>query len=477
MTTTERLLRDAQATLQKTANGLARESLLYQAVGAWLTQTPPPEDVLKLLQLHPSPRNYEWIAVAALAEAVGWPSDGAALEDGLSWLSAVSLDRVGVPAPVTTDAIAQAVLALAVKRRAHLEPWFRRVVGHAPRQQHPAWASNGALAVLGHDVTSDGDAALRLALEAVDAATSRPGDDKEVINGLILEQLPDEALRAVVLICAVNWLRRTVPKMLPQQQALDGVMSMLKGVQADFASGTNAQGGRIRGAQPVPPYEWVGGPLRMASTQMGSSELIRRKILFLAANPLTTKRLAIDEELRDIDQKLQGAKHREAFELITRPAARPDDLEEALLREQPTIVHFSGHGSGISGIILHGEIEGEQKLVDANALKDLFSILRDNIRIVVLNACFSEEQARAIVHVVDFVVGMKDSIGDQAARLFSASFYRALGFGRSVQTAFDLGVNSLRRERQSVDVDIPVLLVKEGADPDKVVLIENDPPL
>ena len=43
---------------------------------------------------------------------------------------------------------------------------------------------------------------------------------------------------------------------------------------------------------------------------------------------------------------------------------------------------------------------------------------------VVLNACHSHEQAKAIVQEIDFVVGMADSIGDEAARVFAAAFYR-----------------------------------------------------
>ena len=32
---------------------------------------------------------------------------------------------------------------------------------------------------------------------------------------------------------------------------------------------------------------------------------------------------------------------------------------------------------------------------------------------------------------------MNTTIGDEAAKLFAASFYRAIGFGRSIQDAFE----------------------------------------
>ena len=66
-------------------------------------------------------------------------------------------------------------------------------------------------------------------------------------------------------------------------------------------------------------------------------------------------------------------------------------------------------------------------------------MLKDNIRCVVLNACYSEGQATAIAQQIDVVIGMKHDLGDDAARNFAAAFYQGLGYGRSVQTAFDLG--------------------------------------
>lgn len=62
------------------------------------------------------------------------------------------------------------------------------------------------------------------------------------------------------------------------------------------------------------------------------------KILFLAANPIDTDRLHLDEEMRSID----AAMRRPAGTLATSPT-RHD------------IVHFSGHGSSTSEIILQDE--------------------------------------------------------------------------------------------------------------------------
>lgn len=195
----------------------------------------------------------------------------------------------------------------------------------------------------------------------------------------------------------------------------------------------------------------------------------KRTILFLASNPGSSGRLALDEEARAIETKLRASEHRDAIQFRTRWAVRADDLLQAFNEDRPTVVHFSGHGSGAGGIVLHDDIAGD-RLVAGSALNRLFTVIKDEIRIVVLSACYSVEQARAIVSVIDVVVGMADSVGDSAARAFSAAFYRALGFGRAVQNAFDQGVAAIELEGFD-DVEVPKLLVRPGVDATKLVIV------
>src|SRR6266487_2060607 len=143
------------------------------------------------------------------------------------------------------------------------------------------------------------------------------------------------------------------------------------------------------------------------------------KALFLAANPRSTNRLAIDEEMHEIEQKLRAAEHRDVLVFQSAWAVRPDDLLQLLNQHQPHIVHFSGHGSG-EGLSLAGD-DGRDRLVTTRALKMLFTTLKDNIRLVVLNACYSREQAQALVETIDCVVGMKEGIGDRAATTFASN--------------------------------------------------------
>ncbi len=161
------------------------------------------------------------------------------------------------------------------------------------------------------------------------------------------------------------------------------------------------------------------------------------KILFLAANPTGTQPLRLDQEVHEIDEALQMAVYRDRFELIQHWAVRVSDLQSCLLRHAPDIVHFSGHGSPTSEIVLE-DAHGNGQVVPAEALSKLFGLFKPQVRCVVLNACYTKKQACAIAEQVDCVIGMSKAISDPASLNFSTAFYRALGYGRDVQSAFEL---------------------------------------
>lgn len=194
------------------------------------------------------------------------------------------------------------------------------------------------------------------------------------------------------------------------------------------------------------------------------------KVLFLAANPAGTNPLALDEEIRAIDAKIRGSEHRERLELVSHWAVRLDDLPGLLMRQRPHIVHFSGHGARAGEIIL---LAGDRtsRPVSAEALGDLFRILKDNVHVVVLNACYSEVQAQGIVKHIDCAIGMSDTIGDDHAIAFAAWFYEAMGYGKSVQDAFDLGVVRLIGEGVADARGLVKLHKRKGVNPSKIILV------
>ena len=181
-----------------------------------------------------------------------------------------------------------------------------------------------------------------------------------------------------------------------------------------------------------------------------------KTILVLAANPKGTSKLRLDEEVREIDEGLRRSEHRECFQLKSRWATRPVDMQRAILEEKPQIVHFSGHGVGADGIVLEDN-RGNPKLVTGRALAKLFKLVADHVECVLLNACHSQSQAEAIANHIGTVIGMNQQVGDQTAVQFAVGFYDALGAGKDLEFAHEWGCAAIAME----DLDeslTPVLL-------------------
>lgn len=187
------------------------------------------------------------------------------------------------------------------------------------------------------------------------------------------------------------------------------------------------------------------------------------RILILAANPRDTDRLRLDEEVREIQDALRQSINRDDFEVIQRWAVRVSEIQQVLLNYPAEIVHFSGHGDGENGLILVGD-SGEAQLVRTEALANLFSLFKDTIKCVCLNACYSEIQAKAIHESIPIVIGMNQRIDDTSAIKFAKGFYCALGANRTIEDAFKLGRNVLDFENNP-DISTPVMMARCSEEP------------
>lgn len=188
------------------------------------------------------------------------------------------------------------------------------------------------------------------------------------------------------------------------------------------------------------------------------------RVLFLAASPTDAARTTFGEELRKIGARVRAAKHRDAVELLPHLAVQPGDLQMLLLQEEPHVVHFSGHGSPKGELGLQAA-DGTTARVSSSALVGLLRILKDNIKVVVLNACYSEVQAQEASQHIDFVVAMASGVSEEGAVELAGAFYQALAYGRSVAQAFELARSELDLHGFVRDAAGIRLLVRDGADP------------
>ena len=178
---------------------------------------------------------------------------------------------------------------------------------------------------------------------------------------------------------------------------------------------------------------------------------MKKTILFLSSNPVTTAELDLGEtklnlgrEIQDSINTIEKSIDEARFSVKPIQAVRPKDLQDTLLKVKPNIVHFCGHGVE-NGLILEDDA-GQPVLLSKEALAETFRLFSNQIECVILNACFTVFQAEEIVKYINYVIGMNQPILDRSAIAFSRGFYSALGAGKSISEAFDFGRNRILLE-------------------------------
>lgn len=194
-------------------------------------------------------------------------------------------------------------------------------------------------------------------------------------------------------------------------------------------------------------------------------------ILFLASNPTDTDVLRLDEEARAIQEKIRLSEYRDTLNFQTRWAVRTGDLLQAINETNPTIIHFSGHGCESGHLALQNP-DGTYKLVSPDAISQAIATVSDNVKLIFFNACHSEAQALNVINHIDVAIGMTDTIRDDSACIFAAQFYSSIGFGLSVEQAFNQAKAALILESIPGE-DIPILHSKDGIVTSEIYLVKK----
>lgn len=194
---------------------------------------------------------------------------------------------------------------------------------------------------------------------------------------------------------------------------------------------------------------------QLANNRLVNTEM--QKILFVSADPSGASRLKIQREHREIKHELQMSVGRECFVFDSHLAIRASDLSRALLQiPRPAILHFSGHGTEGAGEICLEDNAGKAQSVSGEAIAALLRPIASQLTCIVLNSCYSNAQASAILEHVPYVIGMTDAIGDDAAIAYSIGFYQAVFNRETIPVAHELGCAQIQLTMQN-QKDIPKL--------------------
>lgn len=207
-------------------------------------------------------------------------------------------------------------------------------------------------------------------------------------------------------------------------------------------------------------------------------------ILFIASNPdiiftdeqgelRQHQKLSLDKEARDIAESIQKSPDRDSINFVTKWATRTDDLFQYINEVNPTVIHFTGHGTENGQLVFHDKNDNP-KLVGIDAIIQMINAITDDLRLVVFSNCYSSNIAESTVEYVEATIGMNTSVREDVAMLFASQLYSSIGFGFSLEKSFNQAMVRLKLEGiEDKDCNIPELFVKDGLNAKDIYLIKN----
>ena len=176
----------------------------------------------------------------------------------------------------------------------------------------------------------------------------------------------------------------------------------------------------------------------------------------MAAAPDDKIYVNVVKEGTGIQQTLDS--QRDKFQFFHSLGITKDHFLDDLERYRPNILHFSGHGTEASSLVFQ---DGDE--LSSEQLEKTFQSLPFRISVVFLNACYSRHQARSISKYVDYIIGMKKAVSDEAAIIFSSKFYKSLLKNTSYKDAYNDAITYLSYYLES-ESSIPKLIISHGFD-------------
>ena len=180
--------------------------------------------------------------------------------------------------------------------------------------------------------------------------------------------------------------------------------------------------------------------------------------------------LDLDKEAREIKEAISKSLNRDSIDFQTRWATRVQDLFQAINETNPTIIHFSGHGTTNGELVFQDNVDKPKK-VSNEAIAEMIAASSDDIRMLVFNNCFSSIQAEMIVDKVEATIGMNTTIGDDSAIIFASQLYSAIGFGQPLDKAYAQAKAMLMLENTK-EQNTPELFVKEGFEAKDIIFVK-----
>ncbi|MEL6142567.1 MAG: CHAT domain-containing protein, partial [Bacteroidota bacterium] len=151
--------------------------------------------------------------------------------------------------------------------------------------------------------------------------------------------------------------------------------------------------------------------------------------LFLA-DSMQEAQIPFLEEFNEITRSLASRNENRKFSVFQGEHSTFNDFGKMLKNQKPDVIHFVGHGQGYGGkglIFAKRRDRREAEVIKATNLAASIADYREkfcpNLRLIVLNACFTADVAKEISKYGIYAVGISDEIISSDATNFAAGFY------------------------------------------------------
>lgn len=174
---------------------------------------------------------------------------------------------------------------------------------------------------------------------------------------------------------------------------------------------------------------------KISKKEVAHKEMNKFKILFLAASPNDQVKLELGLEAKKIEEEIIKSEFRDRINFVTKWCVSKKELLFAINQQKPDIIHFSGHSDTDCLVFQGADLKAET--LPYEILADIIKTSSMFLKVVVLNSCYSEQQANGLSKIIPASIGMSNSISDDAAIIFASQLYSSLGFGCSIENSFE----------------------------------------
>ncbi len=157
------------------------------------------------------------------------------------------------------------------------------------------------------------------------------------------------------------------------------------------------------------------------------------RVLYLGFQPEDADDLGIDAELDAIQSRLAHASGSNDLELIQRQDVDVEDLPTLLAQIQPEVLHIASHGQDGGRLFLRSR--GRYRAIDPVDVQTILAGASPQLRLVVLNACYSEPLATALSAQGRFAIGSTRRVPSENASSFAGVLYGLIAEGKDLKMA------------------------------------------